>query len=380
VFRWRDAELTQTLGQVRHEQGLLIGRAEAIGFLLRERASLDMLTRDASKTSEIEGQQLDMGSVRSSIARKLGLDIGALAPSDRHIDGLVDMILDATVNYAEPLTKDRLCGWQAALFPSGRSGIERIRVGEWRDDAGGPMQVVSGAMGRERVHYQAPPAAALDEHMQAFCDWFNSPPRTDPVVQAGLAHLWFVSIHPFDDGNGRIARAVADMLLARSEASSQRFYSMSAQIRVERSAYYALLEQTQRGGLDITAWLAWFLACLHRAIVAARSDLAAVLGKAEFWAQHANTPLNPRQTKVLNLMLDGLVDTLTSSKWAKLCKCSQDTAGRDITELLGLGILRKGPGGGRSSSYALVGNRQTETSSRTRSTSTPSRSKPPRLK
>ncbi|MFO7561764.1 MAG: Fic family protein [Enhygromyxa sp.] len=333
---------------------MLLGRFEALGFSLRERASLDTFTRDVIRTSEIEDERLDAEQVRSSVARRLGVDIGALTPASRHVEGVVEMTLDATRNFADPLTKDRLFGWHAALFPSGRSGIHRIRVGEWRDDARGPMQVSSGPMGRERIHYRAPPAARLDAEIDAFLEWFNHPPRTDLVLNAALAHLWFVSIHPFDDGNGRIARALADLLLTRSEASPQRFYSMSAQIQVERSAYYDALQQAQSGGLDLTPWLLWFFGCLHRAIAAARSNLADILHKADFWARHADTPLNPRQIKLLNMLLDKSIEVLTSSKWAKLARCSQDTAGRDIARLIELGILRKGSAGGRSTRYALI--------------------------
>ena len=354
AFRWDDAELTRALSELRHEQGMLLGRCEALGSSLREQASLDTITRDVTRTSEIEGEQLDVAEVRSSVARRLGVDIGALAPTNRHVEGVVEMTLDATRNHAEPLTKDRLFGWHAALFPSGRSGMQRIRVGDWRDDARGPMQVLSGPMGRERVHFRAPPAARIYVEMDAFLEWFNSPPTTDLVLNAALAHLWFLTIHPFDDGNGRIARAIADLLLTRSEGSPQRFYSMSAQIQAERSAYYDALEQTQTGGLDITHWFTWFFACLHRAILAARSSLADILFKADFWARHADTPLNPRQIELLNRLLDKSVDVLTSSKWAKLAKCSQDTAARDIAGLVALGILRKGPAGGRSTRYELV--------------------------
>lgn len=355
AFRWRDADLIAPLAEVRHEQGLLLGRAESLGFSTRERTSVNTLTREVIKTSEIEGERLDTDQVRSSIARKLGLDIGGLKPSDRNVDGVVEMALDATRNYAEPLTAERLCGWHAALFLGGRSGMHRIRVGEWRDDAHGPMQVISGPLGRERVHYQAPPAARLEAEVDTFLEWFNSTtPYIDPVLKAALAHLWLVTIHPFDDGNGRIARAVADMALTRADGSPQRFYSMSAQIRVERSKYYETLERTQTSGLDIDDWLRWFFACLHRAIRVARSSLADVLAKTEFWTRHASAPLNPRQVAILNRLLDGFEGKLTSSKWAKLSKCSQDTAGRDIAGLLALGILRKGPAGGRSTSYELV--------------------------
>lgn len=352
-LHWQVDEVAQPLADLRHEQGSLFGRMQALGFSLREEASLHTLIRDVTKTSEIEGELLDVAQVRSSLARRLGMDIGALKPAARHVEGVVEMTLDATRNYAAPLTKDRLFDWHAALFPTGRSGVLRIRVGDWRDDRGGPMQVVSGRLGRERVHYQAPPADRLDVEMDAFLEWFNQPPSIDPVLKAAMAHLWFVTLHPFDDGNGRIARAIADLALTRSEDSPERFYSMSAQIQAERSAYYEILERTQAGGVDVTAWMTWFLACLHRAVVGARVSLAEVLFKATFWAKHASTSLNPRQLVVLNQLLDGFEGKLTSSKWAKLAKCSQDTAGRDIAALLELGILRPGPGGGRSTSYEL---------------------------
>ncbi len=354
AFRWTPERIVGPLAQLRHRQGRLLGRFAGLGFEPRARGCLDALTQDATMTSAIEGEQLDVEQVRSSVARRLGVDIGALRPADRHVDGLVDMTLDATRNFAAPLTKARLLGWHAALFPDGRSGIRRIRVGKWRDDASGPMQVISGPMGRERVHFRAPPAARVDAEIDALLEWLNAPPDIDPVLLAAQAHLWFLTIHPFEDGNGRIARAIADLALTRSEQDPQRFYSMSAQIRAERSAYYATLEATQRGGLDISEWILWFLACLERAITAAEDRLADVLFKAEFWLRHADAPLNPRQLALLNRLLDGFEGKLTSSKWAKLGKCSQDTAGRDIAALIELGILRKGPAGGRSTSYELV--------------------------
>lgn len=353
-LHWREAEIAVTLAGVRHAQGRLLGRMEALGFPLREQALLETLTQDVLKTSEIEGEHLDDAQVRSSLARRLGIDIGALTPAERDVEGIVDVMLDATRNCDSPLTEERLFGWHAAMFPTGRSGMVRIRAGLWRDDAAGPMQVVSGPVGRERVHYMAPPAARVAAEMAAFLAWFNAPPQGDPVLKAALAHLWFVTVHPFDDGNGRIARAIADMALARSESSPQRFYSMSAQIRAERSTYYAILERTQKGGADVTEWMGWFLGCLHRAIDGAQATLASVLFKARFWEVHAKAPLNERQIKVLNRLLDGFAGKLTSSKWAKLAKCSQDTAGRDIAELLRLGILRKGEAGGRSTSYEIV--------------------------
>jgi len=327
---------------------------EALGFALRTEASLVTLTEDVVKSSEIEGERLDRDQVRSSIARRLGIDIGALTPAERDVEGVVEMMLDATQRYAEPLTAERLFGWHAALFPTGRSGMQRIIVGAWRDDRTGPMQVVSGPVGRERVHYEAPSADRLAREMGTFVDWFNHEVSLDPVLKAGVAHLWFVTIHPFDDGNGRIARAIADMALARSERSVQRFYSMSAQIRAEREGYYDVLEATQKGELDITRWLEWFLRCLGRAIDGAETTLATVMAKARFWEASARQSFNERQRLVLNRLLDGFEGKLSSSKWAALAKCSQDTALRDIDDLVRRGVLARGAGGGRSTSYSLA--------------------------
>ena len=355
AFHWDTAALTDQLGALRHRQGRLIGRMEGLGFSLRAEAALQTLTQDVIKSSEIEGEVLDRTQVRSSIARRLGMDIGALAPVDRDIEGVVEMMLDATQNYDRPLDAERLFAWHAALFPTGRSGMSRIRIGQWRDDASGPMQVVSGPMGHERVHYQAPPAERVDAEMQAFLTWFNDRPATDPVIRAGIAHLWFVTIHPFEDGNGRMARAIADMSLARSEQSPQRFYSMSAQIRIERKAYYDMLEATQRSDLDITPWLNWFLNCLDRAFTGAEAILGTVLSKHRFWETNAATAFNERQKQLLTLLLDGFEGKLTSSKWAKIAKCSQDTALRDIDDLVLKGILQRDAAGGRSTSYSLAG-------------------------
>jgi len=315
---------------------------------------LATLTEDVIKSSEIEGEVLDKEQVRSSIARRLGMDMAALAPVDRDVEGVVEMMLDATQQYTAPLTKTRLFDWHAALFPTGRSGMTKIKVGAWRDDTSGPMQVVSGPIGRERVHYEAPEAKRLERETGAFLRWFNSGISVDPVLKAGVAHLWFVTIHPFDDGNGRIARAIADMALARSEQSPRRFYSMSAQIRAERNTYYDMLEVAQKGELDITGWLEWFLGCLDRAFEGAEAILAAVLSKARFWEMHAGEKFNDRQRKVVDRLLDGFEGKLTSSKWAALTKTSQDTALRDIDELAKRGILVKDAGGGRSTSYSLA--------------------------
>ena len=354
AFTWDDKSLAKPLAQVSREQGRLLGKMEALGFDLRSEANLRTLTEDVVKSSEIEGELLERDQVRSSIARRLGMDVGGLVPADRTVEGVVDMMLDATGNHAKPLTEDRLFAWHAALFPTGRSGMSSIRVGARRDDSSGPMQVVSGPIGKETVHYEAPPAARIPKEMSAFLDWFEQPKDTDPLLTAGLAHLWFVTIHPFDDGNGRIARAIADMALARSEKTGQRFYSMSAHIRRERNDYYATLEATQKGGLDITRWQTWFLDCLLRALDGAQETLSAVLGKAQFWERFAKEPLNERQIKVLNRLLDGFEGKLTTSKWAKLAKCSQDTAYRDILDLVERGALKKDAGGGRSTSYSLA--------------------------
>jgi Fic family protein len=324
---------------------------EALGFKLRQEAVLKTLTEDVLKSSEIEGEQLDAEQVRSSIARRLGMDALGLRPVDRNVEGVVDMMLDATGRYEQPLTAERLFGWQASLFPTSRSGMRRIRVGAWRDDSSGPMQVVSGPIGRERVHVEAPVAEKLNREMQVFLGWFDESTETDWVSKAGLAHLWFVTIHPFDDGNGRIARAITDMALARSEKSKQRFYSMSAQIRQECAAYYDVLETTQKGTMDITLWMEWFLGCLGRAIEGAQVTLSTVLSKARFWETFADVSINDRQRLVLNRLLDGVERKLTTSKWAKLAKSSHDTALRDILALVERGILVRNPEGGRSTSY-----------------------------
>jgi len=354
-WRFDVARLAVLLADVRHRQGHLTGRMESLGFSLQDEAELSTLTLDVIKTSEIEGETLDAGQVRSSLARRLGLDIGALAPADRHIDGVVEMMLDATRNYKQSLTCERLFGWHGALFPTGRSGLTQVRVADWRDDAGGPVQVVSGAYGHETVHYQAPPASSLHVEVGRFVDWFNTPQSgLDPVLHAGLAHLWFVTLHPFDDGNGRIARAIGDMALARSEGSSRRFYSLSAQIRKSRSNYYHILEKTQKGDMDVTPWLEWFLTSLRQALSGAEETLGQVLVKARFWEQHKGRTLNQRQIMMLSRLLDGFEGKLTSSKWAQLAKCSQDSALRDISSLLDCGILKKAAAGGRSTGYEIV--------------------------
>lgn len=353
-WTWDEGRIAKPLAEARHRQGLLIGRMQALGFRLREEATLTTLTEEVLKTSEIEGETLDPDQVRSSLARRLGIEVAGLVPADRHVDGVVEMMLDATQNFARPLTAQRLFDWHAALFPTGRSGLRRIVVGAWRDDRDGPMQVVSGPVGKEKVHFVAPPADRLDAEVTAFLDWFNREPGSDPVLASGLAHLWFVTIHPFADGNGRIARAVADMALARAEKSAQRFYSMSSQIRHERSRYYDVLERTQRGTLDASEWLEWFLGCFERAIAGAQGVLERTLRKARFWERNSGQDLNERQRRILDRLLDGFEGKLTTRRWATLAKCSQDTAYRDILDLVARGILRKGPEGGRSTSYSLA--------------------------
>ncbi|ESQ87867.1 Fic family protein [Asticcacaulis benevestitus] len=353
VFRWHEGALARQLADVRHRQGRLIGRMEALGFNLRAEAVLATLTEDVMKSSEIEGEALDREQVRSSIARRLGMDVGGLIAADRHVEGVVEMMLDATQNFRAPLTEERLFDWRAALFPTGRSGMTKIAVGAWRGEASGPMQVVSGPLGKERVHYEAPPAHLLDGGMRAFLQGFEQGEPTDPVIKAAVAHLWFVTLHPFEDGNGRIARAIADMALARSEGSPQRFYSMSAQIRPERKGYYDILEATQKGDLDITPWLEWFLACLGRAIDGADVTLGKVLIKARFWEVAKSQAVNERQSAMINRLLDGFEGKLTSSKWATLTKSSQDTALRDMTDLVQRGLLVRDSSGGRSTSYSL---------------------------
>jgi Fic family protein len=353
-FQWDQDKLSGLLTDVRHRQGRVLGRMEALGFKLRDEATLQTLTLDVLKSSEIEGEILNPDQVRSSIARRLGMDIAGLVPADRSVEGLVEMMLDATQNYLDPVTDKRLFGWHAALFPTGHSGIHKIRAGAWRDNPDSdPMVVVSGPMGRETVHYQAPASDLLVDEMNAFVKWLNADMVEDPVLKAAIAHLWFATIHPFDDGNGRIARAIADMQLARSDGSSQRFYSMSAQIRKERNAYYDILEKTQKESLDITTWLVWFLNCLDRALLATNETLATVLKKATIWEKYSSISFNDRQKMMLNKLLEGFDGKLTSSKWAKIAKCSSDTAVRDINDLLQKGVLIKDTAGGRSTHYIL---------------------------
>jgi len=354
-FTWVEDRFTPLLIEVRHKQGKLLGQMEGLGFSLQAEANLQTLTSDVIKSSEIEGEVLDVEQVRSSIARRLGLDIAGVVQVDRNVEGIVEMMLDATQNYKAPLTEDRIFGWHAALFPTGRSGMQKIVVGKWRDnDKSDPMQVVSGPMGRETVHFQAPDADILQDEMVHFIKWFNTETNIDPVIKAAIAHLWFVTIHPFDDGNGRMARAIADMQLARSDKTSNRFYSMSAQIRKERNAYYDILEYTQKETLDINEWLEWFLGCLDRALSATGETLANVLQKARFWEKYKHTSMNERQKLMINKLLNGFTGKLTSSKWALIAKCSSDTAVRDINDLVKKEVLVKDNSGGRSTSYSLI--------------------------
>lgn len=352
-FTWNSEKLSNLLAEVRHRQGKILGKMETLGFSVRAEAALETLTQDVVKSSEIEGENLNIDQVRSSIARCLGMDIGGLVPADRNVEGVVEMMLDATQRFNQPLTEDRLYGWQAALFPTGRSGISKIKVGAWRTGQNGPMQVVSGAIGKEKVHFTAPDAPKIPAEMATFLNWFNTEQSIDPVLKSGIAHLWFVTIHPFEDGNGRIARAIADLQLARADKTPQRFYSMSAQIRSDRNDYYNTLEKTQKASLDITEWLEWFLECLGRSLNRANGTLTEVNRKTEFWDQIGGMEINNRQRLLLNKLLDDFDGKLTSSKWAKIAKCSTDTALRDIQDLMNKSILIKEDAGGRSTSYVL---------------------------
>lgn len=352
-FSWKIDEFINLLSEVRNLQGRLFGRMESLGFELRNEATLETLTLDVLKSTEIEGEILNPDQVRSSIARRLGMEIAGSVESDRNVDGMVEMMIDATHNCFNPLTAERLFDWHAALFPTGRSGMYKITVANWRNDTTGPMQVVSGALGKEKIHFQATDSSLVETEMNRFLDWFNNNGGMDLVIKAAVAHLWFVTIHPFDDGNGRITRALTDMLLAQSDKSTQRFYSMSAQIRLERKQYYEILEKTQKGNLDITDWIKWFLSCLINALKSTDTVLNRVLFKADFWNRHAKTSMNERQKKLLNKILDGFEGKLTSSKWAKIAKCSKDTAIRDINDLINKNILQKEEAGGRSTNYEL---------------------------
>jgi Fic family protein len=353
-FRWGSAALLEPLAVARLKQGQLLGKMEHLGFGLKLEAELAALTEDVIKSSEIEGEILDRNSVRSSLARRLGVPDAGIAPTDRRVEGVVEMMLDATQNYVRPLTPQRLFGWQAALFPTGFSGLRPILTGAWRTDAEGPMQVVSGPIGRDRVHYEAPPASKIEEEMEGFLAWFNGKPTAEGLLRAGLAHLWFVTIHPFEDGNGRIARAIADQALAQSENVGQRFYSVSSQIRAERNHYYDSLERTQRGDVDVTDWLLWFLGCFSRAIDGAQTIMASVLQRAEFWQRHADEKFVDRQREILNRYMQGFEGKLTAKKWATMTKVSIPTAQRDISDLVERGVLRRNPGGSKNTSYDLA--------------------------
>ena len=352
-FEFDSKKILPLVGRVRNLQGQLSGKMEAIGFNLKNEAYLEALSLDVIKSSEIEGELLDLDQVRSSIARRLGMEVSGMIPADREVEGVVEMMMDATQNAKQKLTSERLFGWHSAMFPSGRSGMYKIIVGNWRDDSTGPMQVVSGPLGKEKVHFQAPDSKKIKREIQKFLTWFNSISNLDPTIQAGIAHLWFVTIHPFEDGNGRITRAITDMILSRSETSSQRFYSMSSQIRLERKKYYEMLEKTQKGNLNITPWMEWFLECLERALISSDQIVNKVLQKHQFWIDNKEIQFNERQTLMLEKLLDGFTGKLNSTKWAKINKCSTDTALRDIQDLLTKNILEKEPGGGRSTSYQL---------------------------
>lgn len=352
-FVWDNQKVIPKLGEARNQQGRLLGKMESLGFDLQNEAFLDTLTLDVVKSSEIEGEFLELEQVRSSLARKLGIEIAGAVDSERHIEGIVEMMLDATQNFDIPVTKHRLFGWYSALFPTGWSNMYKITVADWRQDITGPMQVISGPMGKEKVHFQAPSSERIEGEMQKFLDWFENEKQLDLVLKASIAHLWFVTIHPFDDGNGRITRAITDMVLSRSDKSFRRFYSMSAQIRIERKQYYEMLEKTQKGNSDITDWILWFLQCLINSIASTQDFLAKTLFKAEFWKLNSSTILSERQKKIINRLLDGFEGKLTSSKWARINKCSQDTALRDIQDLIAKNILQKEAGGGRSSNYEL---------------------------
>ncbi len=352
-FTWDPIKLAPLLARVHQHQGRLQGHMETLGFNLQEEATLLTLTQEVVKNSEIENERLDPDQVRSSIARKLGMDIAGLVPADRHVEGAVEIALDAIQHFNKPLTKERLFSWHAALFPTGRSGMNPIIVGDFRNDQQGPMQVVSGALGRKRIHFEAPAASRIEKEMKIFLTWFNRKEAVDPLIKAGLAHLWFITIHPFEDGNGRIARTLTDLQLARSDNNSQRFYSLSTQIRKERNAYYKHLESTQKGELAVTDWLEWFLRCMEHALEATSTILAKVLRKAQFFEQYKTVNFNDRQRFMLNKLFEDFFGKLSSSKWAKITKCSQDTAMRDIQALIKLGILEKEAAGGRSTSYIL---------------------------
>lgn len=353
-FRWDANALLPLLAKVRHKQGMLTGKMSGLGFQLQNEAYLESLSQDVIKSSEIEGKFLDVDQVRSSIARKLGIDIGGLVDSDRDVDGVVEMMMDATQNWEKPLKTETLFSWHAALFPTGRSGMYKILVGNWRDDSTGPMQVISGPLGKERVHYEAPNAHRVAAEMKIFLEWINQANNQDSIINAAIAHLWFITIHPFEDGNGRIARAITDRMLCRSENRSQRFYSLSQQIKEDKKGYYAILEKSQKANLDITAWLLWFIESLDKALDASNETVDRIMRKHQFWFEHKSVSFNERQIKVLEMLFSNFYGKLTTSKWAKINKCSNDTALRDIQDLIKKNVLRKSEAGGRSVSYSLI--------------------------
>lgn len=350
-FAWREADINALFGEVRNLQGKLIGRMNTLGFASKEEATLTTLTLDVLKSSEIEGEKLDYDQVRSSIARRLGINIAGLVKANRNVDGIVEMMLDATQNHRKQLTEKRLFGWHSALFPTGHSGMHKIDVGRYRS---GEMQIVSGAMGKEKIHYEAISTSKVKEEMKKFLNWFNGNDPIDPVLKAAIAHFWFIIIHPFDDGNGRIARAISDLMLARADGTTERYYSMSSQILIERKQYYEILQRVQHSSGDITDWLDWFLHCLKNSILATEITLQKTLQKTEFWKIHENTEFNERQRLVLNKLFDGFDGKLKSSKWAKIAKCSTDSALRDIKDLIDKGILQQEKQGGRSTNYELI--------------------------
>ena len=350
-FTWKERDIQVILGKVRHLQGKLLGQMSAIGFSSKEETILSTLTLDVLKSSEIEGEILNYDQIRSSIARRLGIEYAGMVYPDRNVEGVVDMMLDATQNYKQPLDEERLFGWHAALFPTGRSGMYKIDVGCYRD---GEMQIVSGAMGKEKVHYQAPSPVQVKSEMDIFLKWLNEDDSIDLVLKSAIAHFWFIIIHPFDDGNGRIARAISDLLLTRSDDTSQRFYSLSSQILIERKVYYETLQKTQFSDGDITGWLNWYLHCLYRALLSTEATFRRILQKATFWDIHKETVFNARQRLMLNKLLDGFDGKLKTSKWAKITKSSADTALRDIKDLIEKGILTQEDSGGRSTNYELV--------------------------
>lgn len=356
-FTWNEKLVSKKLAETRNLQGRLLGKMESLGFDLQDEAVLNTITLEIVKSSEIEGEILDLEQVRSSVARRLGIELAGAIESERHIDGIVEMMLDATQRYDLPITKDRLFGWHSSLFPTGWSNMYKITVADWRKDTTGPMQVISGAMGKEKIHFEAPNSDRINSEIETLINWIELHNDIDPVLKSAIVHLWFITIHPFEDGNGRITRAITELLLARSDNSVKRFYSMSSQIRIERKQYYEILEKTQKGKSEITDWILWFLECLKNSFESTSELLSKILFKAEFWKINTKTILNERQQKMLNKLLDGFDGKLTTSKWGKICKCSQDTALRDIQDLIKKEILQKEKSGGRSTNYEIKSSR-----------------------